>query len=193
MFKDLPLIREFLGFPVGIRRFLIKATLLLFLFETYFIFLETRHPILNEKLTILVGKNTADILNGIYSTDVFHIDAYPTYTKINLEEVPLKIYLLKIYHFPLLGIENTCNGFELIALYIGFLICIEGRISKKIFYITIGSILIHYANILRCWGLVELTLHDHNLFNFAHHYLYKILLYGFIFCLWLLYLRKNEI
>lgn len=155
-------------------------------------FIEQQRPILNESLTKLVGKETSNILNLVYKTTIFETDPFPTFTRINLEEIPQKVYQVKIYKYPILGIANSCNGFELIALYIGFLICIDGKWWKKILYIILGSVLIHYANIFRCYALVELVLHNNQFFDLAHHYIYKILLYSFIFSLWYLFLRSDE-
>ncbi|MFM1912216.1 MAG: hypothetical protein RIR51_54 [Bacteroidota bacterium] len=192
MYKNWPLVKQFLNFPKGVQIFLIKAFFLLIIFESYFIFIEKQNPILNESLTKLVGQQTSHFMNMVYNTNSFSTDSFATFVRINLVDIPEKIYQVRLYKFVLLGIADSCNGFELIALYIGFLICIQGRFWKKVVYILIGSILIHFANIIRCLALVELTLHNQDFFELAHHYIYKILLYSFIFCLWYLFLRNDK-
>ena len=97
-----------------------------------------------------------------------------------------------IYHNNqrVLSIANVCNGLELMVLYIGFIICMPSAFKRKVIYIVLGVIILDFVNILRCIGLIYLREYYHNYFQFAHHYLFKAIVYTTTLLIWVLYTRK---
>ena len=94
----------------------------------------------------------------------------------------------------ILLIADGCNGLELIVLYIGFIICFPSSILKKIIFILLGIGIIDLSNIIRCGGLVFLKrYYGYELFQFAHHYGFKITLYSIIFMMWVLFTKNKKI
>ena len=89
-----------------------------------------------------------------------------------------------------LNIADACNGLELMVLYIGFIVCMPSTFWRKILYIIVGVILLDFINILRCTGLIYLREYFQAYFQFAHHYLFKIIVYGATFLIWKFYSRK---
>lgn len=89
-----------------------------------------------------------------------------------------------------IGIGDGCNGLELYVLYICFLWCIPTSAKKQLLYIVVGSAVIFVSNGFRCFGLAWLYLHNYSWANFAHHYLFKMIIYAMIFYAWVLYSKK---
>lgn len=88
------------------------------------------------------------------------------------------------------NIASQCNGMELIALYIGILLCLPGSVKRKLTFILLGSIGITLLNILRCSALAYMYHQDVPLTDFAHHYAFKLIVYLFAFGGWVLYSRN---
>jgi exosortase/archaeosortase family protein len=93
------------------------------------------------------------------------------------------------------NIASQCNGLELIALYIGILICLPGAFKRKMIYSVAGIAGITVLNIIRCALLAWMYYQKMPLTDFAHHYAFKIIIYLFAFGGWFLYsknLKFNE-
>lgn len=91
-----------------------------------------------------------------------------------------------------INIAPQCNGLELIVLYLGFLLCFPARTGKLIAYALPGTVMIYILNVLRCALLAYMYHNNHPLTDFAHHYAFKLVVYGFVFGGWILYTRKNN-
>lgn len=100
-----------------------------------------------------------------------------------------------IYHngYKVLDIAQACNGLELLVLYIGFIVCMPSNIKRKLLYIGIGILLLDSVNILRCVGLIYLREYFHAYFEFAHHYIFKIMIYTATFLIWVRFSRKIQL
>ena len=100
-----------------------------------------------------------------------------------------------IYHNDqrILNIANGCNGLELLVLYVGFIVSMPSSFKRKLLYIVIGVILLDAINILRCVGLIYLREYFHAYFDFAHHYIFKIIVYSSTFILWVIFSRKIQL
>lgn len=89
-----------------------------------------------------------------------------------------------------IGIADPCNGLELYVLYIGFIVCFPTTLKRQVAFIVVGVVGIFIANSFRCLGLAWLNYHNYAIADFAHHYLFKIILYAMIFWAWIVYSRK---
>lgn len=165
--------------PLPIRLFLGKALLFFIIWKiVYGLFL---YDILNPPLTTHVAEASVLLLNnsgisGFTTNNVIAGDGEAS----------------EIYHNDrlVLYIADVCNGLELMVLYIGFIICMPSSFWRKTKYIIIGILLINIINILRCSGLIYLREYFHQYFEFAHHYLFKAVVYGATFIMWVKYSRK---
>lgn len=90
----------------------------------------------------------------------------------------------------LVAIADSCNGLELIVLYIGFLCCFPVNVKRLIVYILLGTIGIIALNIFRCYGLTWMYLNDYHLADFFHKYIFKMAIYGLIFLTWVKYSKR---
>jgi exosortase family protein XrtF len=89
-----------------------------------------------------------------------------------------------------LWIGDNCNGMRLFALFACFIIAYKGRFIKKIIYIFLGILFIEFLNIMRVVLLAILDTHSRSWTEFNHTYTFTIIIYGFIFLLWMLWVNK---
>ena len=89
------------------------------------------------------------------------------------------------------GIANQCNGLELIVLYLGFLLCLPTSRRRAITFAAAGTILICLLNIARCSLLAVLFMNHAFYANFAHHYAFKLIVYGAVFWGWIIYSKHT--
>jgi exosortase/archaeosortase family protein len=177
--------------PAAIRAFLRNALIVFAVWKlVYFVFL-LNDRILDKPLTNNVGEGTAWFLNYCTPLDGYSATAINKSSvfegQLQLREVSQVRYLGK----DILLIADPCNGLELIILYIGFILCFPSSIRKKIIFIFFGGGIIELANIVRCGGLVFLKrYYGYDLFQFAHHYGFKITLYGIIFMMWMVFTKN---
>ncbi len=90
----------------------------------------------------------------------------------------------------LVAVADSCNGLELIVLYVGFLCCFPINIKRLLAYIVLGTISIVILNIFRCYGLTWMYLNDYPLADFFHKYIFKMAIYGLIFLAWVKYSKR---
>lgn len=89
-----------------------------------------------------------------------------------------------------LWIGDPCNGLSLFALFISFIIAYPGSWKHKLWFIPVGITLIHAMNILRITLLCIIVLKKPSWLEFNHTYLFQIIMYGFIFSLWFIWIKK---
>ena len=66
----------------------------------------------------------------------------------------------------------------------------EGRWLNKLWFIPLGFIALHTYNIMRLTALTLINQNHHEWFQFMHGVVFKVGYYGFIFLLWVLWIRK---
>ena len=187
------IIQFFEGIPPVVRIFLFRGTLFFLIFETYFLTIEQKYRYINENLTNWVGNSTIWFLNLLEGSSEFY--GVSGVSRV-FEQATWKVSnVIDIYHSQgkVLHIADGCNGFEMFALFIGFLFAVPGNNRLKWQYAFFGTPILFIANTLRCGGLVKLYLVNYQSFDFAHHYLFKIVLYSLIFLLWYYFLSKVKL
>ena len=98
----------------------------------------------------------------------------------------------------LIGIENSggvwigdpCNGVALFALFAGFIIAYPGKASMKLLFIPLGILSIHLLNVLRIISLLLIQNYAPSVLDFNHTYTFTFLVYGYIFILWMIWVKK---
>ncbi|MBL7719036.1 MAG: hypothetical protein JNL72_09400, partial [Flavipsychrobacter sp.] len=106
----------------------------------------------------------------------------------NVYALQHNIYL---YDVRSVSIAHECNGLELIVLYIGFLLCLPQGFKKMLGFALAGIAVICLLNIIRCGLLAWMFLNMRTVVDFAHHYVFKLIIYGLVFFGWVLYTRRN--
>jgi len=179
---------KWLQIPLGIRRMVLMGTLILIAWKAMYIFWLEPDRTLDEPLTVLVAKQTAWLMQVTWPEGNYRVLTEELFRGKAASGRIEHLYIVKD-GVPTISIADNCNGLELMVLYAAFIICMPGKASRKWIFILIGIPLLHLANLARCMGLVGMHLQWPGMFDFAHHYLFKIMVYGISFGLWALYLK----
>lgn len=89
-----------------------------------------------------------------------------------------------------LWIGDNCNGITLFALFTWFIVAYKGKIKYKIPYILFGIISIELLNVGRIVGLAILDTISRAWTEFNHTYTFTIIIYGYIFLLWMIWVNR---
>ncbi len=184
----------FRDFPPLVKSFLLRFLLLFIGFEAFLHTSEENFVLLNRPLTKFIAQQSTNLLEVIHPNDRF------TY-KLNLStdwlDDELKLNYNQIVsrnNQPILLIADPCNGLELYALYLGFILAIPlGTFRLRLLFILLGTPFLVFANILRCMALIELQIALNQYFDFYHHFLFKAMMYGTIFCMWAVYIKFQKL
>ena len=90
----------------------------------------------------------------------------------------------------MLEIGAPCDGLVLFALFAAFVLAFPGPVKRKLWFIPLGILAIHVANLVRVISLVILNYYRPSALSFNHDYTWTVLVYGFIFWLWYLWTEK---
>lgn len=122
-------------------------------------------------------------------------------TEVSAGILRLMDYDIVFYHNPyksslyletqrLLGVAHECNGLILFALFIGFVVCFPAAWFTKLWFSVAGVAAIWVVNIIRVVALTLVQIHFPASLDFNHKYTFTLLVYGFIFGLWMLWVKK---
>lgn len=176
-----------LQIPRSVKFFSIKIALLFVLWEIIYATVLFPMRIPDSQISALTASGTAKLLHFFYTNDKFESRLIEEGEPKNYKEI---VYINKQ---KLIGIADGCNALELQVLYFGILICMQKPSWKTFWYCIIGLPLISFCNILRCSIIGWLNISRHlDLSIFAHHYLFKMLMYGFIFFAWVSYSSEKK-
>ena len=90
----------------------------------------------------------------------------------------------------LLEIGAPCDGLVLFVLFAVFVLAFPGPWKRKAWFIPLGILAIHVANLVRVVSLVILNYYRPQALAFNHDYTWTVLIYGFIFWLWYLWTER---
>ena len=166
--------------PNVVKNVLTRGFLLWASFSIVFYYILLPNGEVVKEFTHLTSFTTIWMLNKFYSSG-FVIGSYK----------PLGD-LIKLGNRNVLYIMDTCSGFKLYVLYLGFLICAPGIMKSKAIYSFVGILLIFVLNILRCYAVAVLVLNRPEWVYFAHHYVFTIIVYSTIFLLWFSFLKIRK-
>jgi len=159
--------------PITVRIFLLKALICLTCWQLLYQLVLKPHRLLDKETTYITAKTTCGILSLIYSKCLVRVK-------------PL-VEIITVNDKPTIRILDGCNALDLFVLHISFLICMPGSKNRKLAFALIGILCIFILNVLRCCGLAWLHFNYPNLVVFAHHYLFTIIVYAFIFLMLIRY------
>ena len=90
----------------------------------------------------------------------------------------------------LLWIGDACNGAGLFAVFLIFLVAYPGPVKHKLWYGALGLIVIHTMNVLRIMALSIIVTINYELLNFNHDYTFYVVVYGCVFILWYVWVKR---
>jgi len=139
----------------------------------------------DKLLTEFIGKGTAIVINSLSNSKAPRV--YSTDNNSLGEAI-----LVRNYH-TILRIGDSCNGLELMLIYIGVISLLPGKLTVKLAYIVLGTLILMFANMLRCAGLEWVYEFHRPMFETTHHYLFTLVMYVIIFSGWVTYISKEKI
>ena len=161
--------------PANIKKLLLRAGILFAAWSLlYYAFLQPV-GIPDQQLTDIVLRGTMTLLSGFYQ---------------NVYQEGNSIFLNGIRS---VNIAPQCNGLELMVLYVGFLLIMPATAKRMLAFSVTGVFLIVVLNVLRCALLAWLYLQNVEVADIAHHYIFKLAIYGVVFYCWMLYTRTVTI
>lgn len=87
-------------------------------------------------------------------------------------------------------IGDECNGFKLFSIFTIFIIAFPGSWKKKLWFIPLGLIAIHLANVIRVMALLLINNYYPQYLDFNHLYTFTIFVYLIIFIFWYIWAKK---
>lgn len=91
----------------------------------------------------------------------------------------------------LLWIGDPCNGVGLFAVFLIFLVAYGGPWKHKLWFGTLGLLSIHFINALRVAALCIIVRIDYEWLNFNHDYTFYVVVYGWVFLLWYIWVKRS--
>jgi len=87
-------------------------------------------------------------------------------------------------------VGSNCNAITLFTLFAVFIIAYPGEQKNKWWFILAGIAAIHILNILRVVALALIAKSYPTHLDFNHTYTFTIIVYGFIFMLWMIWVNR---
>ena len=131
-----------------------------------------------DSITKIVGDHTAQVLL-LFDNDT------------SVEESATHPYLKVFYKQEYIArIIEGCNAISVIILFISFIVAFSGKLIPTVLYIFGGILLIYVLNVLRIAALSALIYYFPKQEFLLHGVLFPLYIYGVVFILWLIWVRK---
>lgn len=180
--------------PKEAKSFLSRCLLLFVAWKLLYILVLIPNEVPDSWLVKQLGNGTATFLNSYYHTDLFTVVNTLRKKQYGNDWVPVTFSTV-VYknNRKVIGIYQACDGLELMVLYAGFIICFAGNWFRKFIFIVFGVLGLFIINITRCaiLGIISLEFPIH--FDFAHKYLFNLIVYGFTFLLWMIFISSSKL
>jgi len=178
--------------PKPVKTFASKALVLLIVWQVVYLGFLAPTRIIDKPLSMFTGNATAWCVKKLMPGHSIVVKEVLQREKVEALEFDYLKTTIFADGMKLIGIADGCNGLSLFILFIGFLIAYPAPLWLKIRYGFLGLILIVLVNILRCTGLAMLAYFNPEFFFYAHHYLFKVMVYGIVFFLWVRFTQINQ-
>jgi len=110
-----------------------------------------------------------------------------SYTESNPKEASFKLFYQGKWAARII---EGFNAISIIILFVSFIIAFTGKLKPSLVFIICGSLLIHIMNIF-CIALFCVALHNFpNNESLFHDIIFPLVIYGFVFMLWILWVNK---
>ena len=131
-----------------------------------------------DSITRMVSKNTQQVLQLFTDNSSIEESADRPYMKLFYEQK----YVARIV--------EGCNAISVIILFISFVVAFSGKLQATLLFIFGGSLLIYVLNVVRIAALSALIFYFPKQEPFLHGVLFPLYIYGVVFILWLIWVRK---
>lgn len=89
-----------------------------------------------------------------------------------------------------LWIGDPCNGIPLFAVFTVFIIAFPGPWKSKAWFIPAGIVLVHVLNAIRIAALCIVVTYGYGWLEFNHDYTFYVVVYGAVFALWFIWVKR---
>lgn len=91
-----------------------------------------------------------------------------------------------------ISLEEGCNGISVMVLFVSFLVGFGGKWKDLVWFIPLGLVLLHLANLFRLFLLMYLNTEvGAQAFHFFHKYGFTAVIYAGVFALWIWWTKRN--
>jgi len=112
---------------------------------------------------------------------------YQSSLMLHEHQASVKLFL---NHRYVSRVVEGCNALSVVILFAAFVVAFTGRWKTTIIFIVFGSLMIHVMNVLRI-ALLSIALYYHpDQEGLLHGVIFPLIIYGFVFCLWVLWVNK---
>jgi len=89
------------------------------------------------------------------------------------------------------GVSIGCSAFKPMVQFLVLMLLFPGPWKKKLWYIPLGFVIIHFTNNIRIISLSLITHHSYSqeFWNFSHDYILRPLFYAVIFTMWVIWIE----
>lgn len=112
---------------------------------------------------------------------------YESFVDVESDHVVL---VLSEGDFRPIWVGDQCNGFKLFSIFTIFILAFPGKWKSKLWFIPLGIVFVHIANIIRVCALALINNSHPEYLDFNHLYTFTIFVYAIIFVLWYWYAKK---
>lgn len=84
----------------------------------------------------------------------------------------------------IVNVYEGCNGINVMIIFLSFIIAFGGAVRKMIWFIPVGLLIIHLANLLRVGGLFLVAEYFETIFYYVHKYVFSASIYLIVLGLW---------
>ena len=122
------------------------------------------------------------------SNFILSIFNFQTSSEMHGDMVVAKIIGYQYSHGVWIG--EPCNGIKVFGLFAIFILSFKGDLIKKLIFIPIGILIIHFLNIIRIALLTYISAVNPFILDFNHNITFQLIIYGSMLALWYLWIIK---
>jgi len=98
--------------------------------------------------------------------------------------------VIDLGYYGSLSIGRPCLCADVMMLLIAFVVAYPGPWKKKLWYLPVGLLSIHMMNVLRITALCLTKIYRPEWMYINHTYIFNIIILGFTFMLWVIWIAK---
>ena len=83
-----------------------------------------------------------------------------------------------------------CNAIAVMNLFTAFIVAFKGKLKTTLLFVSLGIIGIHFLNIFRIALIIIALYHYPKQEKLLHDIVFPLIIYGFVFVLWLIWIKK---
>jgi len=91
-----------------------------------------------------------------------------------------------------LDVYEGCNGVNVFIVFVAFVVAFGGPRKKLVWFLPLGMLLLHLANLARLVFLYWIALNHAAYFYYVHKYIFTLAIYAVVFVLWMRWIKETN-